>query len=105
VSKNGENLTGIFLYDDRLSNGNEIDFFFFNFNDEEFQKNDNIEVELLNIDEPVFTYFKTLRKAQANTSAGPFGSQAPANPISNWSNGALGYFSAFIVDKKSIILE
>ena len=35
VYKNDKKLDGIFLYDDRLTNGNYIDFFFFNFDDEE----------------------------------------------------------------------
>lgn len=46
VYKNGEQVDRIFLYDDRLTNGNEIDFFFFNFDeDEEFLPGDVISVE------------------------------------------------------------
>ncbi|MCB9208228.1 MAG: DUF4249 domain-containing protein [Ignavibacteriales bacterium] len=105
VYRNEKQVNNISLYDDRLTNGNEIDFFFFNFNDEEFQRGDTIDVVLMTVDEPVFTYLKTMRRALANSSRGPFGPQAPANPISNWSNGAFGYFSAYTWDFDSIILE
>ncbi|MBK7104824.1 MAG: DUF4249 domain-containing protein [Ignavibacteriae bacterium] len=105
VYKNNEKLNGIFLYDDRLTNGNYIDFFFFNFDDEEFIADDLITVELQTIDEKTHTYFKTLRNARANARSGPFGSSAPANPETNWNNNALGYFSAFIVSEKSIVLN
>jgi hypothetical protein len=105
IYQNGEKLNGTFLYDDRLTNGNDIDFFFFNFNDQEFNSGDTILVEMQTIDKQTHTYFKTLRRALTNSGGGPFGSSAPANPITNWSNNAFGYFSAFTVDKKSIVLE
>ncbi|MFZ1290897.1 MAG: DUF4249 domain-containing protein [Melioribacteraceae bacterium] len=105
VYKNSEKLDGIFLFDDRLTNGNYIDFFFFNFNDEDFQVGDVISIELNSIDKETHSYFKTLRNARANSSGGPFGSTAPANPETNWNNNALGYFSAFTISEKSIILE
>ena len=105
IYKNSEKLDGIFLYDDRLTNGNNIDFFFFNFNDEEFNSGDKILVELNTIDQKSHTYFKTLRNARANSRSGPFGSAAPANPETNWNNNAFGYFSAFAYYSKEIILQ
>ncbi len=106
VYKNGKKIDRIFLYSDRLTNGNSIDFFFFNFgNEEEFKTGDLIAVEMLTIDEQTFTYFNTLRSALARSTGGPFGSTAPANPTTNWSNNALGYFSAFTISSSSIILE
>ncbi|MCB0742861.1 MAG: DUF4249 domain-containing protein [Ignavibacteriae bacterium] len=106
VYKNGEKINRIFLYDDRLTNGNDIDFFFFNFDEEEeFKSGDLIEVELQSIDEPTFTYFKTLRSALARSSGGPFGSTAPANPTTNWTNNAFGYFSAYVFSYGSVVLE
>jgi hypothetical protein len=53
------------------------------------------------IDENAFLYFTTFRD-MANTNPG---SPAPANPISNFSNGALGYFSAWSFEEKEIIIE
>lgn len=106
IYKNGKKINRIFLYNDRLTNGNAIDFFFFNFDEnEEFRSGDDILVELQSIDEQTYLYFNTLRKALARSSGGPFGSTAPANPTTNWDNGALGYFSAYSIDSKTIIIE
>ncbi len=106
VYKNGEKINRIFLYNDRLTNGNKIDFFFFNFDhEEEFNSGDVIYVEMQTIEEQTHKYFNTLRKALARSSGGPFGPTAPANPITNWSNNAFGYFSAFTVDSKSVTIE
>ena len=91
IYKNRKKINKIFLYEDRLTNGNQIDFFFFAFQDEEFKKGDVINVEMLTIDEVSYTYFKTLKNALATTSGGPFGSAAPTNPTTNWNNNAFGY--------------
>lgn len=106
VYKNDERINKIFLYDDRLTNGNKIDFFFFNFDeDEEFNSGDKIKVELQVVDEQVFTYLRTLRRALAASTGGPFGPASPANPISNWDNNALGYFNAFGFVADSLVIE
>ncbi len=105
IYKNDKKLDGIYLYDDRLTNGNYIDFFFFNFDDEEFNSGDKITVELNTIDQKTHSYFKTLRNAKASSRGGPFGSAAPANPETNWNNNAFGYFSAFAYNSKEIVLQ
>jgi len=105
IYNNGKRIKNIFLYDDRLTNGNYIDFFFFSFRDEEFVSGDVLTVELLSIDEQTNTYFKTLRKALTRSSGGPFGSSAPANPITNWNNNAFGYFSASTISTMEIVLQ
>lgn len=106
VYKNSEKINRIFLYSDRLTNGNMIDYFFFNFDEkEEFRSGDEIWVELQSFDEQTYLYFNTLRKALARSSGGPFGSTAPANPTNNWTNDALGYFSAFTFSSDRLILE
>ncbi|NOR75913.1 MAG: DUF4249 domain-containing protein, partial [Draconibacterium sp.] len=33
------------------------------------------------------------------------GSAAPANPTSNITNGALGYFSAWSADEKTVVIK
>ncbi|GBL35227.1 hypothetical protein EMGBS15_08220 [Filimonas sp.] len=63
---------------------------------------DTMDVELLSMDKHVFDYFATLGDiltGDANNSA------APANPNTNWSNSALGYFGAFSTQKKSIRIK
>ncbi len=85
-----------YLFDDKIRDGQYIDApIFTNF----FSEGDSIDVELLSMDAGVIDYFYTLSDiltSDANTSA------APANPNSNFSNGALGYFGAFTRSKKSI---
>ena len=49
---------------------------------------DTVVYRMYGIDESVYTFFFS---KQTNTNSG---SGAPANPISNWTNNALGYFSA-----------
>ena len=81
----------IFVFDDRLSDGRYISRTLRN--DSSYLKPfDNLEVQMYCIDKPVFDYFDELDQS---TSGGAFNSTAaPTNPISNISNGALGYFSA-----------
>jgi Domain of unknown function (DUF4249) len=52
-------------------------------------------VELQNIDAGAYNFFRTLRDGIAGMS---FLSASPSNPISNISNNALGYFSAYSVN-------
>lgn len=59
-------------------------------------KGDIISVWLECVDKGVFEYFRT-----ANSEGGQ--NASPANPVSNITNGALGYFSACSVSKDSII--
>ncbi|RIH65374.1 DUF4249 domain-containing protein [Mariniphaga sediminis] len=66
-----------------------------------FKAGDTARVEMLAIDENAWEYFTTFRE-MANINPG---SPAPANPVSNFSNGALGYFSAWSHDTKSIVIE
>ena len=52
---------------------------------------DNLQVEMQNVDPATYEYFRTLNQIlQSN----PAFSTTPANPKSNFSGGALGYFSA-----------
>lgn len=105
---NDELKKGIFLYDDRLTDGNEIDYFRFFFDDNDKVKpNDKVKIEMFTIDKPVFEYFDTMRGAVSisGNRGGPSGSTAPSNPISNWSNSALGYFSVNSIDSISTIIQ
>lgn len=66
-----------------------------------FEKGDTARVELQVIDKNVWEYFRGLREV---TNLNP-GSPAPANPVSNFSNGALGYFSASSSSEREIIIR
>jgi hypothetical protein len=52
---------------------------------------DSLQVEMQNIDPNVYEYFRTLNQI---LTVGGAPSTTPANPKSNFSGGALGYFSA-----------
>ncbi len=58
----------------------------------------------MSIDQPAFEFYKTANSVNASSSGrGPSStSAAPANPVTNWSNNALGYFSAYTVSSDSI---
>jgi hypothetical protein len=89
------------LYSDKLTNGNEMT--------ERVRAGrnvsagDTVTVELLAIDKPTYDYFNTLSNILTSDRAAS--SLSPANPNSNITNGALGYFAAYTVDRKSIILK
>lgn len=89
------------LFTDKLTNGNEMS--------ERIRAGrnvnpgDTITVELLSIDNASYDYFHTLQDILSSDRSAT--SLSPANPNTNLSNGPLGYFSAFTVDTKSIVLK
>jgi hypothetical protein len=68
-----------------------------------FLPKDTLTVQLLNIDEITYNYFKQLRDI---TNAGRLMSTStPDNPDNNLSNGALGYFAAWSVSEKTLVVK
>jgi len=63
---------------------------------------DTIHVEMQCIDDPVYTFYSALLQL---SGGGPGGGVTPANPPSNITNGALGYFSAHTVRVKSVVIQ
>lgn len=63
---------------------------------------DTINVEMRCIDQNIFTFYSALLQL---SGSGPGGGTTPANPPSNISNGALGYFSAHTVKKLSAVIQ
>ena len=64
------------------------------------KKGDEVTVEMLCLDETVYKYWYSLRSGGGDGSGN---SAAPANPVTNLKGGALGYFSAQTVSRKTII--
>ena len=62
------------------------------------ESGDNVLVSMECIDSFVYNYYFTLSQTENQNSA------TPANPVSNISNGALGYFSAHTVSTKDVIV-
>ena len=61
-----------------------------------------VEVQVVSIDKPVYDYFVQLNDILFWKRR--FNPPSPYNPVSNISNGALGYFSAWSFDSRKIIL-
>jgi hypothetical protein len=88
------------LFTDKLTNGNEMK--------ERIRagrnvkSGDTITIELCSIDKASYDYFHTLSDILSSDRSPT--SLSPANPNSNINGDALGYFAAFTVDTKKIII-
>ncbi len=85
---NGEVRPEIFITDDLFTDG-QINNALFGGPDLEFNAGDLVEIQIDQIDQANYNYWFTMSQNVNEATA------APANPESNISNGALGYFSAF----------
>jgi|WetSurMetagenome_2_1015567.scaffolds.fasta_scaffold240970_1 hypothetical protein len=93
---NGKSLGNDLIANDELSQGKEIKGTLF-YNEEDLKAGDILTIWLETIDKGVYTYFNTASLSNQNSAT-------PANPKSNISNKALGYFNACSVRKKSIVI-
>lgn len=89
----------ISLYSDKLFDGMQIGL---GQRSTVFKETDTLTIELQSIDKAAYNYFLTLENISGNEMAQ---SASPSNPISNFSNNALGYFSAYSFDTKTIIVK
>ena len=92
------NTEDLFVFDDRLIDGQSLEV---NMRGVIFDLGDTVSIQLVSLDEGAYEYLKTFQEL-INVNAG---SAAPANPTSNITNGALGYFSAWSADEKTVIIE
>jgi len=67
-----------------------------------FQETDTLTVELQSIDKAAYDYFSTLESISGNVMEQ---TASPSNPLSNFNNGALGYFSAYSSDRRTFIIK
>jgi hypothetical protein len=97
---NGEVQARNSIFDDKFSNGKQIESLVILFNDSA-KAGDKIRVELQCIDKNVHNYF-----ASMGSAGGPPGaSSSPANPYTNLNGAILGYFSAHTVERKEYVLK
>ncbi len=66
------------------------------------KKGDTLTLEMRCLDPNIYEYFYSLNQSAGN---GPGGGTTPTNPLTNIKGGALGYFSAHTVEKKTIIVQ
>lgn len=102
----GNKVKRYYVRNDDLTNGNDINsrLYVFGQDDDDHEydiySGDEITVEMQNIDAAVYKYFYSL----ANSATGENNSATPANPVSNISGNAIGYFSAHTIERKTIIV-
>ncbi len=89
------------LFDDKLTNGNEMNVRIRA--GRNVSAGDTITIDLLSIDRSAYDYFNTLSDILSSDRSPT--SLSPANPNTNLSNNALGYFAAYTVDTRSIVLR
>ena len=89
------------LFSDKLTNGNVVTLRMRT--GRSVVTGDTVTVELLSIDKSSYDYFRTLNAILTSDRAPT--SLAPTNPNTNLTNGSLGYFSAYAIDSKKIILQ
>jgi len=97
VMVNGKPSNLVFAYNDKFNDGKQVQRNFYD-DDLDLKTNDAVMVEQQCIDAAVYKYFNGI---QSNNP----GAAAPANPVSNFSNGALGYFSAHTVSRAATSIE
>lgn len=99
LSKNGKQLnklSDLTLNDDLFTNGNPVTRpIFVKF----FDLTDTVGIELRTIDQKIYDYYTELASLTDPNSA------APANPTYQWTNRALGYFSAYSSSRQSVIIQ
>jgi hypothetical protein len=102
---NGVKEKTIFVRDDDLSDGRQIErvLLFFGDEDDEDEKKiktgDSVRIEMLGIDYPVYKYWYSL----SQSSTGDNQSATPGNPVTNITGGALGYFSTHTYQSKTVV--
>lgn len=88
---------GAFLYDDVFADGLVNGQPLLNF-ETELEAGDTVLVEFHCIDAANYLYFYSMEQTANNNTA------APANPESNFDNGALGYFNAHTVSTRMVVI-
>ena len=104
--KNNVRESTVFVVNDDYTDGNTVttELLYFDNNDDDDAKKiktgDTIKVEMESIAPPMYTYWFSIDGA-----TGASNNATPANPVSNITGGALGYFSAHTVQAKSVLVK
>ncbi len=98
---NGQRDNSIVVYNDNVNNG-AINTRPIISQDFDIKQGDTVIVEMQNIDKANYDYLFSLSAVSGN---GPGGGTTPSNPVSNITDGALGYFSAHTTQKVTIVVQ
>ncbi len=98
--RNGGQLTDFNVRDDRNNDGLSMTQPIF-LPSEDLETGDSMTVEMQTIDRTVYKYFVAL----GGSGGGPNNESVPANPDTNLSNGALGYFSAHTLQRRQMVIR
>ncbi|GAA5222012.1 DUF4249 domain-containing protein [Membranihabitans marinus] len=92
---NWEEDDNLWLADDKFTDGNlqEIEL------PHNLNLGDSLDLKMLQVDRSSYDYFRTLKDVLDGQGV------APANPLSNFEDAALGYFGAFSVTKNSVVVK
>lgn len=102
---NGKKLSngrGNSVFDDRLSDGRYISRLLYD-DSTDLKSKDTLTVQMNCVDKPVYDYLNQLFQISGGGNRG-FSSPTPANPTSNITGGALGYFSANTVTHRKALV-
>ncbi|WP_158868797.1 DUF4249 domain-containing protein [Maribellus comscasis] len=87
------------VFDDNNTNGKFVEL---RIRRKIYEIGDTVKYELQTLDKAAYEYFSAVSELIDENSAV---SASPANPNPNFSNGALGYFSAYSCDEKTIVIQ
>ena len=88
------------IYNDDLFNGNVVELAW---SYDVYQQFDTVVVELYTLNVQTYDYYKTLFPISGGAEM--MSMATPANPNTNISNGALGYFGAYTISRDTIIIS
>jgi hypothetical protein len=97
------NSRGNFVFDDRLSDGRYIGETLFN-DSSNIKMGDTVSINMKCVDESVYNFWFQFDQIAGNGRGG-FSAPTPANPVSNITGGALGYFSANTSQTKAVVIN
>lgn len=104
AQKENRSFNGAYVFEDKAYDGQYIRYAIDPDEDNEdlqLKSGDQVEVELQCVDPMIFLYFLTLSQYTGTGRGLPI---APGNPLSNISNGAMGYFNAHTTSTRTIVV-
>jgi hypothetical protein len=97
--RNGVKTKQIFIDNDILTDGRRsVTVLFNDAEDDELKSGDEVKIDMLCIDPVVYKYWYSLEQGATGNPQ----SATPANPVTNITGGALGYFSAHTYQTKTM---